>query len=80
MHSTIKNIFVASYNKNVLWNENRFVLLSQQNQFAMRMITRAFNQMKELTDYVNEHGIKKDAIVSTFGTGDGLFMLVYYGE
>lgn len=46
----------------------------------MKMITRAFNQMKELTDYVNEKGIQKDAIVSTFGTGDGLFMLVYYGE
>lgn len=46
----------------------------------MKMITRAFNQMKELTDYVNDKGIKKDAIVSTFGSHDGLFFLVYYGE
>ena len=42
------------------------------------MITRAFNDMRELTAFVNENGIAKEDIVNMFPTNDGLYILAYY--
>ena len=46
----------------------------------MQMYTRAFNDKREVTDYINEKGIQKDAIVTVFQDSDGLFVLMYYAE
>lgn len=46
----------------------------------MRMYTKAFNKMSELNAFVNANGISKDDIVSVFPSGDGSFLIVYYGE
>ena len=42
------------------------------------MITRAFNDMRELTTFVNENGIEKESIVSMFLSNDGLYIIAYY--
>ena len=46
----------------------------------MRMYTQAFNQMSDLTKFVNAEGIDKDQIISIIQTKDGTFMLSYYAE
>lgn len=46
----------------------------------MQMITKSFNTKREVDDYVNEHGILKENIVTTYQDLDGTYVLVYYGE
>ena len=46
----------------------------------MKMHTYSVNKAVELDDYVNEHGIKKEDIVSTYQQKDGTFTIVYYAE
>lgn len=44
------------------------------------MLTKAFNKVRELKDFVNESSIDKENIVSTFQNSEGLYVLIYYGE
>lgn len=46
----------------------------------MKLYSKGGNTLRELIDFVNEKGIKKEDIVSMGETRDGLFMLVYFGE
>lgn len=46
----------------------------------MKMYTRGFNTNKELVDFTNQKGIKKEDIVSIFVDKDGIFTLIYYAE
>jgi len=46
----------------------------------MRMYTRAFNKMTELTAFVNEHGIGQGDIVNIFQSCDGTYLLTYYAD
>ena len=46
----------------------------------MRMCTFAANQMRDIENFVNESGIKKENIVGIFQSKDGDFELVYYAE
>ena len=46
----------------------------------MKLYTMAFNDEKELADFVNEKGIEKKNIVNVFQTSFKDYMLVYYGE
>lgn len=46
----------------------------------MRMYTEIFNQMRDLTQFVNARGIAKDDIAAVQQLADGTFMLVWYGE
>ena len=46
----------------------------------MKMYSSVFNTLRELNDFVNQKGIDKKNIVSTFQSNDGLYILMYYGE
>lgn len=46
----------------------------------MKMYTQAFNDMRELNDFVNANDISKDRIVNVFQSKDGTYLLVYYAE
>lgn len=46
----------------------------------MKLRTESANTMRELVEFVNEHHIEKDNIVSMAQTKDGLYLLVYFGE
>lgn len=46
----------------------------------MKLYSKGGNSYRELVDFVNEHKIKKEDIVSMGETRDGLFMLIYFGE
>lgn len=46
----------------------------------MKMYTCAFNQMKELNEFVNREKITQNRIVSIFQSVDGTYLLIYYGE
>ena len=46
----------------------------------MRMYTYAANDMRAITDFVNENGIKKEDIVGIYETKSGVFMLNYFAE
>ena len=52
----------------------------EQNYKTMRMQTFAANQMRDIENFVNESGIKKENIVGIFQSKDGDFELVYYAE
>lgn len=45
----------------------------------MKMYTKAFNKMSELTDYVNEIGLEKDDIISIVSS-NGMYFLSWYAE
>ena len=47
---------------------------------AMVMITKSFNKKLEVDAYVNQNGIKREDIVTTYQDLDGTYVLVYYGE
>lgn len=53
------------------------VMLSRSD---MKLYSKGGNSYRELVDFVNEHKIKKEDIVSMGETRDGLFMLIYFGE
>ena len=42
------------------------------------MLTRVFNQMRELESFVNENDIKKEDVVNIFQNSENLYVLVYY--
>ena len=42
------------------------------------MLTRLFNQMRELESFINENGIKKEDVVNIFQNSENLYVLVYY--
>jgi hypothetical protein len=46
----------------------------------MKMLTRSFNQLRELNEYVNQRAIPKRNIVNIFQSTDGTFQLIYYDE
>ena len=46
----------------------------------MRMITEAFNSMRDLTNFVNDNALDKKDIINILQTKDGLFLLSYYAE
>jgi hypothetical protein len=46
----------------------------------MKLFSKGGNSLRELVDFVNEHKIEKENIVSLGETKDGLFMLVYFAE
>lgn len=46
----------------------------------MKMFTRAFNDKRQATNFINESGISKDNIVAFFQENDGTYTLMYYGE
>lgn len=46
-----------------------------QKHTTMRMYTRAFNKMRELTDFVNENGIPQERIVTIFESDEKNFIL-----
>lgn len=46
----------------------------------MRMCTFAANQLRDIENFVNENGIKKENIVDIFQSKEGDFELVYYVE
>ena len=46
----------------------------------MKMFTYAFNDKRELTEFVNEKGISKEQIVNIYPEEDGMVVLHYYGE
>ena len=46
----------------------------------MKMFTFAANDMRAITQFVNDHGIKKENIVSIFASPDGTYLLSYFGE
>lgn len=46
----------------------------------MKMVTRSFNQIREVNDYVNAHKIPKEHLVNIFSSVDGTFQLIYYEE
>ena len=46
----------------------------------MKMLTRSFNQLRELNEYVNQLSIPKRNIVNIFQSTDGTFQLIYYDE
>lgn len=47
---------------------------------TMRMITIVKNQIREIEDYVKEHGIDKKDIVNIFQNNESEYILIYYGE
>lgn len=46
----------------------------------MKMETWSANSQREITDFVNEHGITKDMIINIFETSDKTFILNYFTE
>lgn len=46
----------------------------------MKMFTFAANDMRTINQFVNDHGIKKENIVSIFPAPDGTFLLSYFDE
>lgn len=46
----------------------------------MKLITKSFNQKREIDDYVNGLGITKENIVTIYQDLDNTYVLVYYGE
>ena len=46
----------------------------------MKMMTQSANSMRELVDFVNRNGIKKEDVVSMMQTKDGTFLLTYFAE
>ena len=46
----------------------------------MRMITIVKNHIREIEDYVKEHGIAKKDIVNIFQNDESEYILIYYGE
>ena len=46
----------------------------------MKMYTEAANSLRDINDFVNEHNIPQDSIVSIIQSNDGVYMLVYYAE
>lgn len=60
-----------------------FILLylcDLQKYTTMRMYTRAFNKMRELTDFVNEHEIPQERIITIFESDEKNFILIYYAK
>lgn len=47
---------------------------------SMKMYTKACNDKREITTFINEKGIKKDDIITVFQDHDGLYVLMYYAE
>lgn len=58
----------------------RYLCIRTKLITAMRMCTFAANQMRDIENFVNESGIKKENIVDIFQSKDGDFELVYYAE
>ena len=46
----------------------------------MKMQTWCANSQRDITDYINEHGIKKEMIVNIYQTREGEYILNYYSE
>lgn len=42
------------------------------------MLTRGFNNMNELNEFVNEKSIRKEDIVNIFQDSKDTFILIYY--
>lgn len=46
----------------------------------MKMYTQSFNNARQANDFVNDHGIQKENIVTLFQNSDKTYLLVYYDE
>lgn len=46
----------------------------------MRLYTIVKNDVREIEDYINSHGIQKDQVVSVFQNAHKEYVLIYYGE
>lgn len=46
----------------------------------MKMYTQSFNKARDVDEFVNKHGIKKENIVTLFQNNDKTYLLVYYDE
>ena len=46
----------------------------------MRLYTIVKNDIREIEQFVNEHGISKDQIVDIFQNSYKEYVLIYYGE
>lgn len=46
----------------------------------MKMYTKAFNQLREAEQFVNENNIPKKDIVTIIPEVDGTFAVIYYAD
>ena len=46
----------------------------------MKMYTKACNDKREITTFINKKGIRKEDIITVFQDKDGLYVLMYYAE
>ena len=46
----------------------------------MQLLTRSFNQKRDIDEFAKSIDLKKEDIVTTYQDLDGTYVLVYYGE
>ena len=61
-------------------NKSKFLYLDNKNSYSMNMYTQIGNDLREINDFVNKNGIKKEQIVQIFQENDGLFVILYYAD
>ena len=46
----------------------------------MKMFNYSADKMRDITEYVNSHGIKQENIISIYQDTAGYYTIVYYSE